>query len=157
MGVESYFVSVKVNRLISIDEWIINLSKNNYKAKRYYEFYNSKFLGIRKKRLSSNDILVNDIVVISKNNDYRFSLIACFSCYEKSINLICNLVATFNTDIDYLYYGKNIFNNDINCLSKWITNLQKKRYMYFLELFGEISLDIPPNEFYYMYRKCKNN
>lgn len=120
-----------------------------------------KILGIRKKRIVYDEILINDLVVLCSNNIHDFSLIAYFSCYKKSIDIICKVLSSlwFDLDIKYLYYGKEKFNyiDKIEYLPNWINILQEKCYIYFKKIFGEIFLNVSPNEFYYRYRKYKRN
>lgn len=40
MGVESYFLSLKTNKAITINELKIKLISKGFEVKQYYEFYN---------------------------------------------------------------------------------------------------------------------
>lgn len=159
MGVESFFINAKLNRLMDMGDIKVFLDENSFLVSPYEEKYGCLF---RKKRIIHSIIVVDNVVELNISDGKNLSLMACFTCYKKARNIMSEIIFSLHSSgyIKYAYYGDRKFfckKADKEELDKWIRDTSVRRCAYFRAQFTDKEFDIlPNNDFYEYYRKHRH-
>ena len=155
MGVESYFINAKLNQQFNIEQLKSFLVNNSFDVSPYI----IKFDGIfPKKKISELDFVVEGIVLCTLFEKNDISLQACFSCYEKSMDIMSSVLLKFrdNNILQYAYYGDHHFKLQVmnrNNIIDVINDISSERFNYFQTNYTRKEVELLPNEFYKYYNK----
>ena len=154
MGVESYFVDVKLKKILNIEDIQKILIRNGFNVSKHVIKYGWIF---PIKQQSERDIIIDNIILCSVERD-NISFEACFSCYDKSVAKIITILAQFKKEnlIQYLYFGREKFDiqdKNIEDLNKLLDIFTFKRRKIFYDNYTKQEIEILPHDFYPYYRK----
>lgn len=152
MGVESYFIDVKLSGVRETDAWKTFFTGKGFSVSPYVEKYGGCF---RKKAEADNKIVVDGLVLLSWLEDCIF-LEACFSCYRKALSIMFRILSSLNdcNAVKYLYYGTTQFDPQELSLETIFTELNsiyQKRYNDFKENYTAKEVAILPGRCFYQY------
>lgn len=158
MGVESFFITANTNYEINIIHLKKFFLENNFFVSNYIKRYGGIF---SKKIVSPNDIVVENIILCTPIAENELCFQACFSCYEKAVNIISHILIKMQSEniIKQIYYNSqtfNIYSMSQSDIVNIINELNFERWNYFKDNYTAKVIDLLPNEFYFYYNKHRN-
>ena len=153
MGVESYFVNAKIKDGCTAKDVLKIIESNNSLEVIPFDKLNAKKSYIF---ITDKDCIISKVVKFSIIDLQTKSLQACFSCYEKSLEIIAEIILTImEANIsEYFFYCDRRFDFS-NCEKSKIINIldnqMHNRHLYFLNNFTQQRFDVLPDDFYSYY------
>lgn len=155
MGVESFYIASKISNDKSPSEIMECLKNNDFSIIRHTLVLG----GIFKKRVTpDNEFVINDLIICAIGADSSISLWACFSCYEKAVDIIVDILSTLKNArlIENISHGSDIVSladKSKDTLRSIIFDMHSSRYSYFQANYTSAQIDLLPDEFYSYYMK----
>lgn len=155
MGVECFYVNVFLNEDYSISTIVELLKARNLMVSPYYHV--GRKLCFKKYYQSNEEVVVNSIVKMQKNDFRSITLLSCFSCYKKGIQIIYEVLSLFN---DIQAIEKITFNGKVysaleinNGIFKTIYSSFLERLKYFQKEYTDEEIDVLPDSYFFDYYK----
>ncbi len=133
MGVESFYIVSKISDDKSSSKIIECLENSNFST-----FKRTQILGgiFKKKVAPDNEFIINDLIICSIDIDNTVSFQACFSCYNKAIGIIVDILSTLHDAqlIENISYGSDVVSlvdKSKDTLRSIIFDMHLNRYSYF--------------------------
>ena len=157
MGVESFYIVSKISNDKSFSAIMKSLLNSHYTVSKYTRVFGGLF---KKKVMLDSEFVINNLIICSDNQDDNICFQACFSCYDKAIDIIVDVLITLRNDmlIDSISFGHDYFelsNKSRDEIYFIIFNMHKDRFCYFQNNYTTINIDVLPNEFYRYYTKYR--
>ncbi len=155
MGVESFYIASKISNDKSPSEIMECLKNNDFSIVKHTLVLGGIF---KKKVTPDNEFVINDLIICSINADGNISLRACFSCYNKSIGIIVDILSTLRNAqlIENISDGSDVVNladKSKDTLRSVIFDMHSSRYSYFQSNYTSAQIDLLPDDFYSYYMK----
>ncbi|NLK94880.1 MAG: hypothetical protein GX275_06785 [Clostridiales bacterium] len=137
MGVESFFVKLKINNTNEEnEEFLFNLLGKEFKVKKVKEY-----------------LVVNKRIEIEKDIEGKtqINLIASFSDYKNNIKLMNNIIGvivkSIKDEIKVIILGKEFDYFSID-FSEVVEDKYKEKYNVFVDVYGDKQTIVTPKKFY---------
>lgn len=151
MGMESFFLNLKVHENTTIRGILGVLEESGYvvttstPAKKCFSFR-------QKHHTNDRVVYINNILVVDYSPlNLTLSLQACFSCFDKAIDMIIDVSRKLASNglVEFAYYGeKTLDPQDFSALDAFISDCTKEKRQLFIDRYGQLSIHLLPNEFF---------
>ncbi len=155
MGVESFFLNAKVSReklKSDVVDCLINAG--------FHVSEHTRMLGgiWKKKIVLDNEFVINNLIICSLDIDSNICLQACFSCYEKAMGMMIDVLLVLKKCkyIDQITHGADtLMLCDLSAkeIAPVISDWHSERYLYFQSNYTRKEIELLPDDFYSYYRK----
>lgn len=155
MGVESFYIVSKISNDNSSSQIIECLENSNFSTVKRTLILGGIF---KTKVTLDNEFVINDLIICSIDTNNNISFQACFSCYNKAIDIIVDILSTLQNAqlIENISYGSDVVSlvyKSKDTLRSVIFGMHSNRYSYFQKNYTSVQIDLPPDEFYSYYMK----
>ena len=107
MGVESFYIVSKISNDNSSSQIIECLENSNFSTVKRTLILGGIF---KTKVTLDNEFVINDLIICSIDTNNNISFQACFSCYNKAIDIIVDILSTLQNAqlIENISYGSDV-------------------------------------------------
>ena len=152
MGVESFFFTVELSNDIQIETIKELFCANGFCISSYYKKYGGLF---KTKKRSMKEFVVNGIVLVSLDAS-MVNFQACFSCYEKAINIMfnCSTLLSEKQMVKCILYAGNEIKDALMSKESFFDHLyeiNQNRLLFFKTNYTDQNIEILPNNYFFDY------